>query len=547
MRVTLYSVSTAIALWGSAVFPTMAAPEDLPAAAATEEAVALSPLAGAIQKRLDDAAEARSKTDASLVADIRAYYESRRFEPIWIKQGQPTSQFEALADRISKARLDALDPADYPLPGVAPESLLEVDVIAESDFAASLAIVRYVTHLASGRIRPRSLSRHVTADPEMPAVTDILAGLAASTDIEAALRSFEPKHAQYWSLKRKFGELLAATDVADQPAIPHGRVLRHGSHDPRVLLLRKRLGVEVADGGDPELFDRGLLNAVREFQTKNALGADGIVGQGTLAALNKDNRQSLIATLSGNIERWRWMPRELGHFHVAVNIPEFTLRVNRAGETVHETRVIVGKRSNPTPVFSDEMEHLIVNPYWNVPTSIVSNEMLPDIMIDPSGFFYRHGYELFVRGHGRGGMFPVHPEMVDWFTIDPKEVLIRQPPGGGNALGRIKFMFPNRHAVYLHDTPTKDLFKRNVRAFSHGCVRVMDPMAFADVILADDPNWDSRRLKRMFGGDERKVELTRHIPVHLTYFTAVVKDDGTLETFGDLYGYDHAIARLTNR
>lgn len=547
MRVALLSVSTAFVLWSNAALPTLAAPEELPAVAATEEAVAMSPLAGAILKRLDDAADARSKAEAALVADIRAYYESRQFEPVWIRQGRPTGQIEMLARRMREAHLDALDPADYPLPDLAADYLGDVDAVAGADFAASLAVVRYVTHLAAGRVRPRSLSRHITANPEKPVVADILAGLAASTDIDAALKSFEPKHPQYWALKRKLGELLAATDVADQPAIPHGRVLRHGSHDPRVVLLRRRLGLEVADGGDPELFDRNLLNAVREFQTKNALGVDGIVGQGTLAALNRDNRQSLIATISANIERWRWMPRQLGQFHVAVNIPEFTLRVSRGGETVHTTRVIVGKRSNPTPVFSDEMEHLIVNPYWNVPTSIVSNEMLPDIMIDPTGFFYRHGYELYVRGQGRGGRFPVHPEMVDWFTIDPKEVLIRQPPGGGNALGRIKFMFPNRHAVYLHDTPTKNLFKRNVRAFSHGCVRVMDPMAFADVILADDPDWDSRRLKRMFGGDERKVELARHIPVHITYFTAVMREDGTVETFGDLYGYDQAITRLTSR
>ena len=547
MRVALLSVSAAAVLWGNAALPTLAAPEELPAVEAAEEAVALSPLAGAIRKRLDAAANARSQAEASLIADIRSYYETRQFEPVWIRQGRPTGQIEALARRIADARLDALDPADYPLPDLAADNLDDVDTVAKTDFAASLAVVRYVTHLAAGRVTPRSLSKHVTENPEKPVVADILAGLAASTDIDAALKSFEPRHAQYWALKRKLAELLAATDVADQPAIPHGRVLRHGSHDPRVVLLRRRLGAELADGGDPELFDRNLLNAVREFQTKNALGADGIVGQGTLAALNRDNRQSLIATISANIERWRWMPRQLGQFHVDVNIPEFTLRVVRGGKIVHTTRVIVGKRSNPTPVFSDEMEHLIVNPYWNVPTSIVSNEMLPDIMIDPTGFFYRNGYELFARGQGRGGMFPVHPEMVDWFTIDPKEVLIRQPPGRGNALGRIKFMFPNRHAVYLHDTPTKNLFKRNVRAFSHGCVRVMDPMAFADVILADDPDWDSRRLERMFGGEERKVELSRHIPVHLTYFTAVVGDDGTVETFGDLYGYDQAITRLTNR
>jgi murein L,D-transpeptidase YcbB/YkuD len=523
------------------------APDDQQEVEAAAEDIVLSPVARELQTRLANAKGFTSKPDKKLIADIRTYYEARQYQPVWFRYGDPIPQIDALKAAMAQARRDALDPADYVMPDTASGSLNNIEAIAEAEFAATMTIIRYANHLAAGRIRPRSLSRHVTREPEKPEPGDILEKLSTATDMGAALRAYEPKHEQYWALKRKLAELMAKTDEADQPEIPGGRVLRHGSHDPRVVLLRERLGVEVVDGGDPELFDRPLLNAVKAFQRKNALGADGIVGRGTLSVLNRDNRASTISVISANIERWRWMPRTLGEFHVAVNIPEFTVRVNRAGKTVHSTRVVVGKRSNPTPVFSDEMEHLIVNPYWNVPSSILSNEMLPDIMIDPTGYFSRHGYEVLARGYGQRGMRPVHPEMVDWFTVDPKSVLVRQRPGKRNALGRIKFMFPNRHAVYLHDTPSKNLFERNSRAFSHGCVRVKDPLAFADAILVNEPEWNSKRLKRMFGGRERKVDLSTHIPVHLTYFTASVGADGTIDMFGDIYGYDRAIRKLTAR
>jgi murein L,D-transpeptidase YcbB/YkuD len=434
------------------------------------------------------------------------------------------------------------------MPRLSPPARTDAGEIAEAEFTATLSVIRYATHLAAGRIRPRSLSRHITSEPEKPEIADILQKLSTAKDIKAALKAFEPGHSQYWALKGKLAELLAKADEADQPVIPDGGTLRYGDKSPRVVLLRNRLGLEVEGEQDPELFGRPLQKAVKEFQLQNNLTADGLVGRGTLAALNRDSRKNMISVIAANIERWRWMPRELGDFHIAVNIPEFQVRVNRNGKPVHNTRIVVGKRSNPTPVFSDEMEHIIVNPYWNVPSSILMQEMLPDIMMDPSGYFARHGYQVLVRREGRSSFRPIHPEMIDWFyDIDPNYVRVRQMPGNGNALGRIKFMFPNRHAVYLHDTPSKKLFERSSRAYSHGCVRVKDPLAFADAILVDEPDWDSTRLKRMFGREERKVNLSKHIPVHLTYFTASVGDDGKVATFGDIYGYDQAIRKLAAR
>ena len=505
----------------------------------------LPPRAQDMRARLELLPEAKSKIRQNQNTDVRAYYERRDYTPIWWKGNKPTEQALALAKAIGEARYDALDPSDYPLLDLT--SAVEPDdaKIVEADLALTFAAVRYTTHLAAGRVNPRSLSRHITPTPDRPDVSAILDRLSGTSNIAKSLRYFEPVHEQYWLMKNKLAELLAEDGTADIPEIPAGRALRLGSHSPRVSLLKQRIGMGFEGEADPDYFDEATLAAVKAFQRKSGLTADGVVGRGTLSVLNSGSRQTQVGLITANIERWRWMPRDLGTFHVAVNIPEFRLRVIEAGEEKHSTRVIVGKRSNPTPVFSDEIEHIIVNPYWNIPVSILVNEMMTDILIDPEGFFARNRYELLARVEGRRGMVKVHPEMVDWWTINPRSVLVRQRPGRGNALGRIKFMFPNKHAVYLHDTPTKNLFERGLRAFSHGCVRVNNPMLFADALLANDPDWSAARLKRMFGSEERRVELAQNVPVHLTYFTARIRVDGSIETFPDIYGYDSAIRSKT--
>ena len=211
------------------------------------------------------------------------------------------------------------------------------------------------------------------------------------------------------------------------------------------------------------------------------------------------------------------------------------------GQSVHETRVVVGEPKNPTPIFSDEIEHIVVNPYWNVPASILRDEMLPSAQVDPN-YFSDKGYQVLAQVRGRTRI--VDPWSVDWFYVNPATIRIRQPPGARNALGRIKFLFPNKHAVYLHDTPSKSLFKRSTRAFSHGCVRVQNPMKFADALLANEPKLDAKRLRAKFGGREKWVSLKTHIPVHLTYFTARVEADGSLIRITDIYGYDEKLRRL---
>jgi murein L,D-transpeptidase YcbB/YkuD len=238
-----------------------------------------------------------------------------------------------------------------------------------------------------------------------------------------------------------------------------------------------------------------------------------------VAALSGPSPARLEGDLLANMERWRWLPPELGARHVIVNVPEFRLRLVESGHVAHQTKVIVGRTETPTPIFSDEMETVIVNPSWTVPPSILRKEFLPALAQDPY-YAERRGFRVFRRNG---------------------QISVQQPPGERNALGYIKFIFPNQHSVYLHDTPSRNLFGAERRAFSHGCVRVEQPFRLAEELLANDGAWSEKKLRGLVGKGERHIRLRQTLPVHITYFTTAVDADGTLRTFEDLYGFNRKV------
>jgi murein L,D-transpeptidase YcbB/YkuD len=299
-------------------------------------------------------------------------------------------------------------------------------------------------------------------------------------------------------------------------------------------------------------FDEAVLEAVRQFQASKGTRADGMVGSGTRRLLNGGQRQqesvsnpARIRQILANMERWRWLPHDLGPFYVTVNIPEFTLRVVKDSEAIHTARVVVGKRNTQTPVINDEMEEVVFNPYWNVPNSIKNEEIAP--YFGGGGGFFGGGWDTSVlQRHGLrlkiGGRI-IDPDSVDWSRYDLRNFDLVQPPGPGNVLGRVKFLFPNTHDVYMHDTTQKHLFANAVRAESHGCMRVQNPQLLADAILAHDKGWSQAQVQSAFdAGDDHHVMLDNKIPVYITYFTIRVNDDGSFATFNDLYGHDARIA-----
>lgn len=496
---------------------------------------------GALAKRL---------TEAKEDADLRAFYAARTHQPIWLADGKLSDKARAVIDHIKRADEDGLDPAAFVLPD--PEATdSSAELLAAAEIALSRAVTAYARQAQGGRIEPTSLGPLITPEPTRPRRADVLNLMAREDNAADWLDTYNPPHQGFRALKKKLVELRAAAKEPAPPPPPEiptaKRSLKPGGTDPRVPVLRVRMGlpkatVEIgtADGETAEvesrIYDEPLVQAVQAFQKRQGLNADGVLGNQTIALLNDAATVvDPIPLIIVNMERWRWLPRRLGQTHIFVNVPEFTARIMRDGIPVHETRVIIGSKANPSPIFSDEMDHIIVNPAWNVPASIAVKEMLPMLQKDPT-YLERQGIQVIDISTRRQSI--IDSTSVDWTSANMNMLRFRQPPGERNALGHIKFMFPNKHSVYLHDTPTRGLFVKDMRALSHGCIRVQDPFKLADVLL-EDTGLNGAKLKGMVGGGaERRIDLAHKIPIHIAYFTAEVTSDDSLLTRPDVYGTD---------
>lgn len=502
----------------------------------------LGPVELAIRSQLDDLTGDTQLTQRDADGVI-AFYEARGYQPAWTADGALTERAIALIERIAAADTDGLDPLAYDTPRVdlGAHGALDAGAIAAAEIQMSMAVAAYTREAYAGRLDPRTIGPAGTNDidirPHYPDTAAALSAVATDEDAVATLEGYNPQQAGYVALRNELARLRGEEQVA-RIIIPDGATLRLGDEDPRVALLRERLELPLPGDENANLFDDVVQAAVREFQGNAGLVADGIVGPNTIGALNGPNIDP-VAEVIANMERWRWAPRELGDYYVMVNIPEFMVRIVSDGTVIHETRVVVGQTTHRTPVFSDEIETIAVNPFWYVPASIVAAEYMPVLRSDP-GYFNRNGYDVFLYYNGAAHL--VDPTQVAWGQVSPSQVSMRQRPGPGNALGQIKFLFPNSHSVYLHDTPSKSLFQYDVRAYSHGCVRVMNPMDFADALLSRDPNLGVAQLQALFGDQERLVNLDQHIPINIVYFTAVVDETGTVQFKNDIYGYS-AIVR----
>jgi L,D-transpeptidase YcbB len=398
--------------------------------------------------------------------------------------------------------------------------------LAEADVRLTDAVLTFARHAQSGRVHYTRVSADVFYGHSAPEPAEILAKIADAKDLAATLADFNPPHAGYKALKAKLAEARGRKADTGPAPLPRGATLKLGMHDNRVPALRERLGAT----GDPRdtAYDKDVVEAVKKFQQDKRLKPTGILTDAVVEAINGPRRSTardadIILT---NMERWRWLPRELANSqgaYVMLNIPDFTLRVHHKGEVAWQTRVVVGATKTPTPILTETMKHITVNPTWNVPPSIVYNEYLPALQQDPT-VLQRMGLRLSQNADG--------------------SVHISQPPGERNALGRIRFNFPNRFLVYQHDTPDKHLFAHDKRAYSHGCMRVQDPARYAQVLLSiarPNDGYTEERIKKMFGTSEIDIQLPVHIPVHITYQTAFVDDAGKLVIRDDVYGRDSRV------
>lgn len=511
----------------------------------------------AVQTRLSEKFSATSEQKKDEKGALVEYYAVPEQKLLWVDETGLTDRGKAVIAEINKADDYGLRAADYPLPDMTGFDAHDADAaskLAEAEIKISHAVLDYAHDARGGRINPSSISRNLDPTLVLPKPLEVIESISFRSDPAAYLRSFQPQHPQFELLRKKLIELRGGDDSTDddKPAVqlPAGPLLKLGVADPQVALLRTRL--DVPAGSNAELYDEAVFEAVKKFQAEHHTAADGVVGPGTRRLLNNPHLRAMgspaqINKILLNMERWRWLPQDQGSFYVTVNIPEFTLRVVNDGETAYTTRVVVGKTNTPTPVFSNEMKTVVFGPYWNVPTSIKVGEIRPYVRRSSGGWFGGGGWNtaVFQRHDLRikyGGR-EVDPASLDWSRVDIRQLHLYQPPGPSNVLGRVKFMFPNKHDVYMHDTPQKHLFAKNVRAESHGCMRVQNPDQFASVILKHDKDWSEARTRSAFDtGYNQHVGLNRHIPVYITYFTMWVNENGSIETFGDLYGHDSRMA-----
>jgi len=479
------------------------------------------------------------------------HYEAHGFEPAWVVDGVPTEPLAKLMGAIGSAVLHGLDPTDYHMDrlralhaGMSPRSPVRDQ--ADLDLLATDAFLVLGSHLLHGRVHPESFEPEWMANRRNRPMEPVLAEALRSGDVAGALENLAPVQPRYATLKRALASLRALEANGPWIPIPSGPKMEIGSRGERVAQLKERLRalgdltVHV-QGSDSLLFHTGLQEAVIRFQERHGLDADGVVGPATLSALNMTPEQR-IQQIVVNMERWRWLPDDLGEEHIEVNIPGFVVHVVERGRVMREHRAIVGRVVRQTPSFTGQMSYLVLAPYWHVPPTIASQDKFPQIKNDP-GAVAAQNMKLFSVATNA----VVDPASVDFSSMTGREFnqqyRLRQEPGPQNALGRVKFMYPNRHNVYLHDTPSRELFSRSSRGFSSGCIRIDNPLDLAEYLLRDNPAWQRERIDRVATGTtETSIRLSRVLPVHMLYWTAWADQDGTIQFRDDIYKRDARVA-----
>jgi L,D-transpeptidase YcbB len=452
---------------------------------------------------------------------VQAFYSGRSYAPIWITDGHANDRAIAAISYLAHVDADGLNPADYPVPDF--KSLSDPQTLAEAELKFDMSVITYAHHASIGRVAWSRVNANIEYDTKAPDPATVLAAMADSKDIAGALDGYEPHAPQYLALKAKLAELRGGDSNGIKPPIPNGPVLRIGQKDDRVPTLRDKLGV----AGDGNTYDKELADAVKAFQKEHGLRQTGTLTAATLDAINGPRPTHVIDTILANMERWRWMPHDLGKFYVMINLPDFTASVFNNGKRIWKTKIVIGKPDMPTPIMTQMMKYITVNPIWHVPPSIINNEYLPAMAQDPT-VMQRMG--LVVERDSSGRVTGIY-----------------QPPGDNSAEGRLRFNFPNKFLVYQHDTPDKYMFADARRAFSHGCMRTQDPAKYAEVLLSlvrPNDGYTEERIKKMYGPNEINIPFPTFIPIHVTYQTAFVDDDGKLQFRDDIYGRDRELLAI---
>lgn len=496
-------------------------------------------VAAEIRRRLTDRAALTVEgvsLDGSL---LNAVYGPRGFAPLW-----PPGRISSVVAALQDAAGHGLDAAAYHVAAIERRAAAtDAPSRADRDLLLSDAVMRFASDLHSGRVVPGRWSSQVSLDPRVADPVELLLAASSAADPRAYLESLAPLAPGYHRLRAALARYREIARRGGWPAVPDGPGVHPGASDPVVSLVRRRLEIsgDLPPGSPPEsnLYDAALANAVKAFQARHGLTADGVIGRQTRAALAVPVERR-IAQLVANLERWRWLPDELGRRHVRVNVPAYWLEMVEDGRVTLEMPVVVGRPDRPTPMLASRITQLVFNPSWTIPQRLAREDMLPRARRNP-GYFAAKGIRVY-GGWGEGAAM-MDAGAIDWASLGPgiTGLKLRQRPGPGNPLGRVKFQMPNGYDVYLHDTNAKGLMSRPQRAQSSGCVRLGDALGLAHRLLDDWP--PERRAALTRSWRTRTVTLGEPLPVYLLYETAWADADGGLHFREDVYGRDAALVK----
>ncbi|MGI9523050.1 MAG: L,D-transpeptidase family protein [Hyphomicrobiaceae bacterium] len=444
----------------------------------------------AVRQRIDGLPDPRRSGELKDRAALANFYSHHAGPPLWTTSDGLSPRALAISAEIQEADSWGLDSSEFDLPIHRPTAV-GVGQRIDDELKMGLAVLKYARHATGGRMNPKDLSLAIDRTPPLADPNIVLTELSRSADPAGYLRELHPKHEQFQLLRQAFLDTIE----------------------------EESRGVDVASLAEERASKRKSRGNAK---IRKKIGPSSTV--------------KLSQRLLYNMEMWRWMPRELGSKYVWANIPEYKVRVVSRSDVIHEERIVAGKVKNKTPIFSDEMETIVFHPFWGVPNSIKVKEILPSLRRG-GNILRRQNLKISYAGR------QIDPYSVDWSRTDIRNFHVFQPPGRGNALGVVKFMFPNKHAVYMHDTPTKHLFKKKFRAHSHGCMRVRDPLKLAEVLLGRDKGWQRPRINDIVkrGPKNNHVALNDKVPVHVTYFTVQIDRAGQPKLFDDVYGHEKLI------
>jgi murein L,D-transpeptidase YcbB/YkuD len=497
----------------------------------------------AVQRRF--LAEAKVRAPVEVAKALEAYYGDTKSPLVWLSGADINDRAKAAMTTLADAASVGLDPADYAVeqPSIDPanpDPAIRDRALTRFELELSAKVLAYVQDTVRGRVDPNKLSGYHDFKRKDVNLAPVLKLASMSPDVGAYLSSRTPDGPQFVALKTELAKLKAQGGGEEQINISLDGLLRPGDSSPEMANIVKALDKHGSEALKTENaatlaaytgsndYSPELVTLVEDFQKEHGLKPDGVIGQATVRIMTGgDSNASKIEKLVVAMEQARWLPEDLGSRYVLINQPAYMVYYHNDNKEQLSMKVVVGQPSHQTFFFEDQIETVEFNPFWGVPQSIIINEMLPHLRSDPN-YLDRMGYEVQVNGHA------VASSSVDWYG-STSNVSVRQPPSGDNALGELKILFPNSHAIYMHDTPSKSFFKRDMRALSHGCVRLADPRAMAAAVL----NTTVADVAKEIGtGQNHAVQVPQKIPVYVAYFTAWPNKNGVVEYFDDVYGRD---------